>query len=62
MVNPGSVVQPRDGDTRAAFTWWDVDADSIVFERIAYDVEAACQAILDSDLPDFLGLRLRDGV
>jgi predicted phosphodiesterase len=62
MVNPGSVGQPRDGDTRAAFTWWDTEANSVVFERVAYDVEAACQAILASDLPDFLGLRLRDGV
>lgn len=62
MVNPGSVGQPRDGDNRAAFTWWEPETESVVFERVAYDVEAACQAILASDLPDFLGLRLRDGV
>ena len=62
MVNPGSVGQPRDGDDRAAFVCWDQAAGTIKFERVSYDVEAACQAIIAAGLPQFLGLRLRDGV
>jgi len=62
MVNPGSVGQPRDGDARAAFAWWDQDAGTLKFERVVYDVEAACREILSTDLPPFLGERLRDGV
>jgi len=62
MVNPGSVGQPRDGDNRAAFVFWNKDLQTLRFERVSYDVEAACQDIIAAGLPSFLGLRLRDGV
>ena len=38
LANPGSVGQPRDGDTRASFMIVDTEADTISWHRIAYDV------------------------
>lgn len=61
VVNPGSVGQPRDGDPRAAFLWWDQGDDALHFERLEYDLEAARQEILDAGLPARLGDRLREG-
>lgn len=61
FVNPGSVGQPRDRDPAAAFAWWDRTTHAVVFERIAYDVEAARQDILAAGLPQALGDRLRVG-
>ncbi len=61
LVNPGSVGQPRDRDPAAAFAWWDRTARAVVFERVAYDVEAARRDILAADLPQALGDRLRMG-
>ena len=39
LVNPGSVGQPLDGDTRAA--WAIADGEHIAFRRTRYDVERA---------------------
>ena len=61
IVNPGSVGQPRDGDPRAAFIWWDEGDHALQFERLEYDLEAARQEILDAGLPVRLGDRLREG-
>lgn len=43
IINPGSVGQPRDGDSRAAFAIW--DNGNIVFHRVEYNVDAACDAL-----------------
>jgi diadenosine tetraphosphatase ApaH/serine/threonine PP2A family protein phosphatase len=61
LVNPGSVGQPRDGDPRAAFLWWDRPQGILHFERVVYDVEAARRDILDGGLPPILGNRLLTG-
>ncbi|MBI3241796.1 MAG: metallophosphoesterase family protein [Chloroflexi bacterium] len=37
-INPGSVGQPRDGDTRAAFVILDTEAGTVEFRRVEYDV------------------------
>lgn len=37
FVNPGTVGQPRDGDTRAAYALFDAESRSISFRRVAYD-------------------------
>jgi diadenosine tetraphosphatase ApaH/serine/threonine PP2A family protein phosphatase len=61
MLNPGSVGQPRDGDSRAAFATIDTASASIVFHRVAYDIERTLKAILAAGLPKVLGDRLAFG-
>ncbi len=40
LVNPGSVGQPRDGNSAASFVVFDSENQSLQFHRIPYDVEA----------------------
>ncbi|WP_249009544.1 metallophosphoesterase [Conexibacter sp. DBS9H8] len=61
LLNPGSVGQPRDGDPRAAWLELDLDRGAAVYQRIAYDIDAAAAAILSAGLPDGLAERLRYG-
>jgi diadenosine tetraphosphatase ApaH/serine/threonine PP2A family protein phosphatase len=61
LVNVGSVGQPRDRDTRAAYAIWDVDRRVVAIRRVAYDIEKARRKILDAALPPILGDRLRAG-
>jgi diadenosine tetraphosphatase ApaH/serine/threonine PP2A family protein phosphatase len=58
LVNPGSVGQPRDGDTRAAYAIWDDVENHILFRRVAYDIPRAMQRIHDAGLPPMLAERL----
>jgi predicted phosphodiesterase len=41
IVNPGSVGEPWDGDTRAAYATLDEETDAISLHRVEYDVESA---------------------
>ena len=61
LINPGSVGQPRDGDWRAAFAWFDSESLKLVFHRAAYDIERAQQRILEANLPPRLASRLAIG-
>jgi len=61
VLNPGSVGQPRDGDSRAAWALLDTDRWSFTPRRVTYDVQAAREAILAADLPQELGDRLLVG-
>jgi diadenosine tetraphosphatase ApaH/serine/threonine PP2A family protein phosphatase len=61
LINPGSVGQPRDGDPRAAFAIFDVDAKTIHHYRTDYPVERAQQRIIDAGLPHALARRLALG-
>lgn len=61
LANPGSVGQPRDGDTRACFALVDTQARRIEWHRVGYDVGAACRAILAAGLDPSLAERLREG-
>ncbi|MFP4502451.1 MAG: metallophosphoesterase family protein [Candidatus Hydrogenedentota bacterium] len=58
FINPGSVGQPRDGNSRAAFGLY--DSDEHVFEqvRLTYPVAEAAQRVTDAGLPEFLADRL----
>jgi predicted phosphodiesterase len=42
LVNPGSVGQPKDGDTRAAYAVW-IDG-KVELRRVAYPIEKTVQA------------------
>lgn len=61
LVNPGSVGQSRDGDPRASYAVLDFAARTVELRRVAYDIEAAAQAILKQGLDHLLALRLYDG-
>ena len=62
LVNVGSVGQPRDGDTRAAFALWDQESGNLELHRVSYDVATAQAKILDAGLPAFLAERLGVGM
>lgn len=61
LVNPGSVGQPRDGDPRAAFAFYQTGAGVIRFHRIEYDVAQAQRRIVHAGLPPSLANRLAIG-
>ena len=62
LINPGSVGQPRDGDPRSSCLVLDTDADTVTWQRTAYDVEATQAAMRASGLPEPLALRLGLGL
>lgn len=58
MINVGSVGQPRDGDPRACYAVYDDEQQSVELRRVAYDVAATRQKILDAGLPASLAEKL----
>jgi diadenosine tetraphosphatase ApaH/serine/threonine PP2A family protein phosphatase len=61
LCNVGSVGQPRDGDSRAAYAIVDLDRNVVTLYRVAYPIEAAQKKILDAGLPPMLAYRLGMG-
>jgi len=61
LVNPGSVGQPRDGDSRAAYALVDDSASEVLFRRVPYAVDQAQAAIRTAGLPAVLANRLALG-
>jgi len=61
LINPGSVGQPRDRNTAAAFAFYDAARGWVEFERVPYDVSSAREKILRAGLPAALGDRLLVG-
>jgi predicted phosphodiesterase len=61
MLNPGSIGQPRDGDTRAAFAIADLPNNSVEFWRVPYNIEAVQKRMAANGLPEPLILRLSFG-
>jgi len=64
FLNTGSVGRPKDGDWRAGFVVVGVDASgtmAVEFVRVAYDVDAAADAIVSSGLPGDFAEYLRCG-
>jgi predicted phosphodiesterase len=61
LLNPGSVGQPRDGDSRAAWLLLDLDAWTATYQRTQYDIAGAASAIRAARLPDSLAERLEYG-
>ena len=60
IINPGSLGQPRDRDSRAAYAI--VDDTCVRFMRVDYDVDAVIAKVGEIDqLTDFLGQRLLEG-
>jgi diadenosine tetraphosphatase ApaH/serine/threonine PP2A family protein phosphatase len=61
LVNPGSVGQPRDRDSRAAYAIHDSGQRLVAFRRVAYDVGTTQAKIRRAGLPDSLAHRLASG-
>jgi putative phosphoesterase len=69
VFNPGSVGQPRDGDTRASFAILSVEGGGLGGEpqvqvevrQVGYDIERAANKILASGLPPSLASQLFSG-
>jgi diadenosine tetraphosphatase ApaH/serine/threonine PP2A family protein phosphatase len=61
LLNPGSIGQPRDGDSRAAFAIADMEHSVVEFWRVPYDIDAVQQRMTQAGLPEPLILRLTFG-
>lgn len=61
LLNPGSVGQPRDGDSRAGFAIADLKHHTVEFWRIPYDIARVQQRMSQAGLPEPLILRLAFG-
>jgi diadenosine tetraphosphatase ApaH/serine/threonine PP2A family protein phosphatase len=62
IVNPGSVGQPRDGDSRAAWLLLDTVAGSASFRRVTYPIDRTQEEMRDAGLPEALAGRLAHGL
>lgn len=60
FVNPGSVGQPRNGDSRAQYAI--VLDDKVDLRRVDYDIDMEAASILEAGLPRFLATRLYLGI
>jgi diadenosine tetraphosphatase ApaH/serine/threonine PP2A family protein phosphatase len=62
LLNPGSVGQPRDGITLAAWLLVDTDGPTVSWHRTEYDIAATQAAMRAAGLPARLVARLERGV
>ncbi|AGK61966.1 phosphoesterase, MJ0936 family [Archaeoglobus sulfaticallidus PM70-1] len=62
VVNPGSVGQPRDGDSRACYAIYDTERDSFKLDRVAYNIDEVYLEVHRAGLPHILAIRLYEGV
>ncbi|MEE9501701.1 MAG: metallophosphoesterase family protein [Candidatus Aminicenantaceae bacterium] len=62
LINPGSVGQPRDRNTRASCAFYDSKQKKIKLYRIEYNIGEAQRKILEADLPAALAERLGLGI
>jgi predicted phosphodiesterase len=60
-INPGSVGQPRDGDSRAGYAVLDTALGTVSFHRVTYDIEITQRRMLEAGLPGPLATRLEFG-
>lgn len=61
IMNPGSVGQPRDGPTTAAYALFDTETNDLELRRVEYDISAVYDAVEDAGLPQKIGTRLKEG-
>jgi predicted phosphodiesterase len=61
LLNPGSIGQPRDGDSRAGFAIADLEHSVVEFWRVPYDIAAVQSRMRAARLPEALVQRLSLG-
>ncbi|HLY87331.1 MAG TPA: metallophosphoesterase family protein [Gaiellaceae bacterium] len=62
LLNPGSVGQPRDNDSRAAYLLLDLETRHASFRRVEYDIARTQREMRDAGLPEMLAARLELGL
>lgn len=62
IINPGSVGQPRDGDSRAGWALYNPQKTTVTFRRSPYNIRRTQQLMKDVGLPEILGMRLSFGL
>lgn len=61
VINPGSVGQPRDQDSRASCGIYDDNQRVFTLYRVEYSISTVQEKILAAGLPEFLAARLNYG-
>ena len=61
LINPGSVGQPRDFNSKSAIVIFDTETLDVELYRINYDIKTAQKKIIDAGLPEELAERLDSG-
>ncbi len=61
IVNPGSVGQPRDGNSDAAYGILDTEERTVELRRVDYDIDRVISKVERTGLPVKSGTRLLDG-
>jgi putative phosphoesterase len=61
LINPGSIGQPRDRNSSAAYAIYDAEEHVVHFDRVPYAVEKSRDKIYKAGLPHILGDRLLVG-
>lgn len=61
ILNPGSVGQPRDGNSQASFAIWDTEKRTFDIKRVEYDLKQVQAKILEEGLPELMAERLTYG-
>lgn len=61
LINVGSVGQPRDGDPRSCYVYFDTETRELTYRRVSYDIESAQKAMTGRGLPEYLIERLARG-
>lgn len=61
VINPGSVGQPRDGNSRAGYTIVDLETLEATEHRVEYPIDRTADAAKARGLPDGLADRLYEG-
>lgn len=51
LINPGSIGQPRDGDPRAGFAFYDEDSQTVEYFRLPYDIKVTQEKMRAAKLP-----------
>ena len=62
LVNPGSIGQPRDKDSKPSFIIYDSSKRTIQFIRYTYNIKKAQKKIREAGLPEILASRLESGI
>jgi predicted phosphodiesterase len=62
IINPGSVGQPRDGDSRASYAIYDAETGLISHYRVPYDIGITQSKMTEHGLPHGLIQRLSYGL
>ncbi len=61
LINVGSVGQPRDRNTTAAYVIYDLEEQTVSMRRVEYDISSAQKKIRSAGLPFRNALRLASG-